>query len=160
MSADAQLEPSGVLFRPCERDDLPGIQQILALCPEAASWSQTALETALSSYPEDFLVAMHEQEISGFIIGRRIADEGEILNVAIHPQWRRRGLATGLVQAFLKVCARDHVVKVFLEVRESNSTAISFYRRLGFRHTARRPDYYSSPSEAALMLSLELLPGR
>lgn len=146
-------------FRPCKPEDMPAVQEILRQSPEAAPWSHVALSETLATDPAHFLVAVHEQQISGFIIGCRIADEAEIRNLAVHPQSRRHGLATALVQAFLHTCSCNHVNTVFLEVRESNSAAISFYRRLGFCQTARRPAYYSSPTEDALIFSLRLLAG-
>jgi ribosomal-protein-alanine N-acetyltransferase len=156
MSADPPPTPAPSLIRGCRPDDLPAIQRILALSPEAAPWSHSALNEILASHRADFLVASHHHEIAGFIIGRQIADEAEILNLAIHPANRRHGLATALVKALLESFSHLAATRVFLEVRESNSPAIVFYQRLGFLQTGCRPAYYSAPIEAALLLSLEL----
>ncbi len=136
----------------CRREELSEVQAILQASPEAAAWSLSALTDAFEKYC--FLVSWHRQEIAGFISGRRILDEGEILNLAVKPSLRRHGLGKTLVQALLKAFTQEGAVQVFLEVRESNATAIAFYQRLGFRQIGERSRYYQNPVEAALVLSL------
>jgi ribosomal-protein-alanine N-acetyltransferase len=141
-----------VEVRGCEKNDLREIQEILRAAPEAAVWSEAALAEALERDPSHFLVAEQEEEIAGFIVGREIVEEAEILNLAVKPEYRQRGIGRKLVEAMLEVFARDGVAKAFLEVRESNQGGIAFYRRLGFRETGRREHYYHQPEEAALVL--------
>jgi len=99
-------------------------------------------------------------EVTGFISGRRAAGEGEILNLAVKPKFRRRGQGQALVNIVLESFHRDGVIQVFLEVRESNHVAISFYERLGFRDVGRRGNYYHDPDEGALVLGRSLDPAR
>jgi [ribosomal protein S18]-alanine N-acetyltransferase len=138
----------------CQREELSEVQAILQASPEAAAWSLAALTDAFEKYSNCFLVSWHRQEIAGFISGRRILDEGEILNLAVKPSLRRHGLGKTLVQALLKAFTQEGAVQVFLEVRESNATAIAFYQQLGFRQIGERSRYYQNPVEAALVLSL------
>jgi ribosomal-protein-alanine N-acetyltransferase len=146
-------------IRPCNPADFAAVQDILLQSPEAASWFHVALGEALASASTLFLVAVHQRQISGFIIGRRAADEAEILNLAVRPDARRLGLGAGLVRAFLDTSTRRGAAKVFLEVRESNSTAVAFYQSLGFQQIGRRPGYYSAPVEAALVLARSVAAG-
>ena len=91
--------------------------------------------------------------VAGFISGRRIAVEAEILNLVVKQEFRRQGLGQALVRVVLERFCQDGALQVFLEVRESNHSAISFYRRLGFREIGRREGYYSDPPEAALVMA-------
>jgi [ribosomal protein S18]-alanine N-acetyltransferase len=141
----------------CKLKDLPKIEPILRVSPEAASWSLQALSDALRQHPSYFFVARQEQGIAGFISGRKIADEAEILNLAVRPELRKHGIGQALVGKLLHTFARDGVAQVFLEVRESNASAIFFYKQLGFHQVARRPAYYQNPTEAALVLARQPL---
>ena len=135
-------------------EDLPAVEAILQLSPEAANWAIGSLLQTFEQYPSYFLVAGQDEQITGFICGRRILDEGEILNLAVKPSERSGGVGKALVQALLERFGRENVLQVFLEVRESNLGAISFYQGLGFKQAGKRPGYYRNPTEAALVLAL------
>jgi ribosomal-protein-alanine N-acetyltransferase len=133
--------------------DLPEIGTVLAGSPEAARWSARALRELLDTAKDTFLVARMGKEMAGFIVGRAIGDEAEILNMAVRRDRRRRGVGKVLALALLENYTRAGAVRTFLEVRESNGGAIAFYEALGFQEVGRRPDYYRDPVEAALILS-------
>jgi len=145
-------------IRECQNQNLSGVQAILANSPEAARWSDQAIAHALAANPGYHLVGIFGGEVAGFISSRRVAVEGEILNLAVKPEYRRQGLGQALVNAILDRFRQDGVRQVFLEVRESNHTAISFYQRLGFRQIGRREGYYSDPLAAALVLTRPMCP--
>jgi len=138
-------------MRFCEPADLAGILEILAQAPEAASWSAAGLEEALQHYGKYFLVAGKGDDLTGFVLGRRIGEEGEILNLAVKASTRHQGLGKALVHRLLEIFEEEGVATVFLEVRESNRAAISFYGELGFAHVGARPSYYRDPVEGALL---------
>ena len=142
--------------RRCEPKDLGEVQQILEVAPEAAWWTGESLAAALEGDAAHFLVEWEEQGIGGFVIGRRAADEGEILNLAVRPERRRRGIGRALVERLMEIFAGEATARVFLEVRESNRQAIALYEQLGFRATGRREGYYLEPDEAALVLEAKL----
>ncbi len=105
-------------------------------------------------------MAVTEKEaVAGYLFARRVMDEAEILNLAVHPGHLRRGLGTALVQDVLQDLAGAGAHRVFLEVRASNVGAQAFYRHLGFESRGRRRGYYSHPTEDALILAREI-PGR
>ncbi len=94
-------------------------------------------------------VAEIERMIVGYLLTRKVAEnEFEILNLAVAPHFRRRGIAESLLRAHLN----GKKGQWFLEVRESNVAARSLYAKLGFHEAGRRPEYYSDPPEAAVVM--------
>ena len=130
-------------IRPGGASDLAAIAAIQAAAPEAAQWD-------VAQYMQyDLRVAICRNRVAGFLVSRRVAEgENEILNVAVAPAFRRLGIARQLVNSLLKETAGD----VFLEVRESNTAAQDLYMSLNFQCVGRRPDYYESPPEAAIVM--------
>lgn len=95
-------------------------------------------------------------EPGGFLIGRTIADETELLTLAVEPGRRRQGIGGRLLAAFLARAAQDGARRIFLEVAADNEAAIALYTRHGFRRTAVRKGYYRRPDGCrtdALILS-------
>lgn len=138
---------------PCRRGDMLAIRRILEDAPEAAMWSEEALAAARNATPDQFLVAQMADEIVGFVLGREIGSEAEILNLAVKQEFRCAGVGSALVNTLLKQYDAGGIGRVFLEVRESNGAAIAFYERLGFQQIGRRVGYYRDPVEAALVLA-------
>lgn len=136
-------------IRPMRPADLPGVLAIEGSV-FADPWSPRMLRQSL-----DDLALVAEGEggaVVGYLFARAAADEGELLNLAVHPDHRRRGLARRLSETALGMLRMEGVRRVFLEVRESNLSARSFYEIIGFRELGRRPGYYSRPREDALVL--------
>jgi ribosomal-protein-alanine N-acetyltransferase len=119
-------------------------------------WSEVSFREALESPWSFGLVAHAGQGIAGYLIGREVARTGEVLNLAVSPDYRRRGVARGLLRAGLALLRRRHVDEVFLEVRESNRSAQALYLSSGFRSVGQRASYYRNPKEDALVLWLAL----
>ena len=89
--------------------------------------------------------------MAGFLVSRAVADkEREILNVAVHPDFRRLRIATELLQAELARWPGAH----FLEVRESNAAARRLYEGLGFRSRRRAAGYYENPPETGIVMRI------
>lgn len=84
-------------------------------------------------------------ESDGFLFGRAVAGEAEILTLAVDPLARRRGVGGKLVQGFLAEALRCDAATAFLEVSEQNHAAISLYLRAGFAQVGRRKAYYKTP---------------
>jgi ribosomal-protein-alanine N-acetyltransferase len=95
----------------------------------------------------------------GFILLRTVADEAEILTLAVHPEARRRGLGARLVREGGSAAAARGAARLFLEVADDNTAALALYARAGFTEAGRRPGYYARPDghrQDALILSLIL----
>lgn len=97
-------------------------------------------------------VAERAAVLVGYIVGRSVLDEAEILNLGVAPSSRRQGVARALVRDLLTAFVGSGVHSVFLEVRESNTAALDLYRSFGFRAVGRRPRYYHRPVEDAVLL--------
>jgi [ribosomal protein S18]-alanine N-acetyltransferase len=140
-------------FRP---EDIPELVSITEESSQAASWSRESYEQLRTS--EGFLGFVSERagRVSGFVVGCQVADEGEILNVAVRRENRRKGEGRALLLAVLEQLHRRGVRRVYLEVRESNETGIAFYQEQGFARKGRRPGYYREPEEAAVLMEKKL----
>jgi ribosomal-protein-alanine acetyltransferase len=137
---------TGVQIRPASEADLPAIARIQNLSPEGVQWQPA------SYLAHKCLVACDPSAVLGFLAFRHIFDRDyEILNLAIAPEYRRRGLANLLVNQ----CISSHPGTWFLEVRESNLAARRLYKRLGFEEVGRRPGYYQDNSEAAVVMRFQ-----
>ena len=79
-------------------------------------------------------------------------DEGQITNVAVHPDHRRNGYGAAIVRTLLRHAKDARLESVSLEVRASNTPAQAMYEKLGFAEIGRRPRYYQNPKEDALIL--------
>jgi len=115
-------------------------------CPEAAQWIPAEFELSIGDV-RGWVVGDREI-LFGFLAVRSIdrAREMELLNLAVGPNWRRRGYASALLNAALSECRLQQFESVFLEVRESNQRALAFYMTHGFAPSGRRPNYYRNPS--------------
>lgn len=145
--------PVPATVRPLRKEDLPSILEIAAASPEAAQWSAESYATFLDSGIQGWISA-DENRILGFLLARRAADEMEILNLAVSPASRRKGLGSQLLRRALLWAQQNQVTKIHLEVRSSNSAAIKFYESHRFHSSGLRRGYYSNPSEDAVLLSL------
>jgi [ribosomal protein S18]-alanine N-acetyltransferase len=93
--------------------------------------------------------------VCAYIVCWRVADELHILNLAVDPVSRRKGIAKRLVIAALKHAWQKGAKRAFLEVRASNAAAQKLYLDLGFAGTSVRRDYYDAPLEDAVVMTLE-----
>ena len=119
-------------------------------------WSETSFREALESPWTFGLIAQGSRGIAGYLIAREVAGTGEVLNLAVSPDFRRQGLARSLLRAGLARFRQRRVEEVYLEVRESNHSAQSLYLSSGFRPVGQRTAYYRNPKENALVLWLAL----
>jgi len=126
-------------------EDLAAITEIQARSPEASQWNPASYLTY------ECLVATGPQ-VAGFLVARQTAPgEREILNLAVDPSQRRRGVARALLQAEL---GREKT-QWFLEVRASNTGAIELYQNSGFLVAGRRESYYSNPPETGIVMKFD-----
>jgi ribosomal-protein-alanine N-acetyltransferase len=97
-----------------------------------------------------------DNEISGFLVGRRVGDQAEVLNLAVVTKHRHKAQGTALLTEALEEFGLRGVKSVYLEVRESNTGAIAFYEKHGFAKTGLRKGYYREPDEAAVTMEKKL----
>jgi ribosomal-protein-alanine acetyltransferase len=97
-----------------------------------------------------------EGRVCGFLVARVVAGEAELLNMAVDRKDRRKGLGSKLLAAAMREAAAQQATRMYLEVRESNRAAISFYLRHGFRNSGQREGYYQNPTENAVLMENKL----
>ncbi len=156
MAAETKSERVSATIRGFRLADVLAVTRILGEAPEAANWPEQSYREALTWPGVVALVSEFDGKLTGLILGRRVADEAEILNLAVVPPARRRGEGRALLKAALEEFRSRGVTRVFLEVRESNMTAITFYTKHGFDKAGRRGGYYRNPDEAAIVMAKEL----
>jgi ribosomal-protein-alanine N-acetyltransferase len=130
---DTDLPDRKILVRAGTERDYPAIARIQQLCPEAAQWPVGDY----SGYR--ILIALVGTVAAGFCAWRQTSlQEAELLNLAVDPQWRRKGVASALLAA-LRESAEGEIL---LEVAEPNVPAIALYTRLGWEQVGLRRGYY------------------
>jgi [ribosomal protein S18]-alanine N-acetyltransferase len=125
---------------------------------QPSPWSAQQFEEEIASSASWCWVLHEGATVHGFICYRRMVDEVELLNVAVAPASRRRGVGEALVRILLREADAMGVTRVVLEVRVSNTAARSLYARLGFAPLGVRRGYYRDNGEDALVLGLPLEP--
>ena len=138
------------------RANLADIAAIEALCFHEP-WSEQAL-TLLTGDSAFGLALLHEEtgQVLAYLGVLVALDEGQITNVATHPLWRRHGFADALLGALKKMAKERGLTLLSLEVRESNAAAIALYEKHGFFTAGRRPNFYTHPTEGALVMLCNL----
>ena len=116
-------------------------------------WSKKSLEESLEKENSLFLVAYEDGKVIGYVGMEVIVDEGYIFNVAVGADYRRRGVGYALVRELVTYGMKNNLCFITLEVRESNSVAISLYSKFGFIKAGERKNYYSDPDEAAVLMT-------
>ena len=123
----------------------------------SAPWSRAAfLSELLENDRARYFVARIGDQVVGYTGMWIIIDEGHITNVAVHPHWRNRGIATQLLDALHDVARANGVRRMTLEVRKSNIVAHTLYEKLGFRDAGIRRAYYRDNNEDAIIMWKEL----
>lgn len=121
----------------------------------ADPWSQMSIESELRNIWSYWLVAAEEEQVVGYIGSQSTIDETDVMNIAVHPQWRRRGIGESLINSLIGELKKRGSHALMLEVRASNEPAIGLYEKLGFAQVGCRKNYYRNPKEDALILRKE-----
>ena len=118
-------------------------------------WSERSVASELENKLSCWLVAMEEEQVAGYIGSQTVCGETDMMNVAVHPDHRRKGIAEALILALTAELKTMESHCLTLEVRASNIPAIALYEKLGFSEIGRRKNYYRNPREDALILRKE-----
>lgn len=118
-------------------------------------WSEKSVASELENELALWLVALEGDTVAGYVGSQTVMGETDMMNIAVAPAFRRKGIARALIQALLRELARRGSRCLTLEVRASNAPARALYESLGFAQVGRRPNYYRNPKEDALILRKE-----
>ena len=156
MAAETKREQAAATIRVFLPADAAAVTEILKGSPEASQWTEWGFRELLGWRGVLALVREDDRKVIGFIIGRQVGGEAEILNAAVIVTRRRKGEGGALLKAVMDEFRARRVSRVFLEVRESNQAGIAFYEKHGFSKTGRRAGYYRDPDEAAIVMEMKL----
>ena len=131
------------------------IAEIEKLC-FSDPWSENSVASELNNPLSLWLVALDGATVAGYVGSQSVLDGADMMNIAVHPDYRRRGIARELVTGLADALAEKGVKSLALEVRQSNAPAIALYEQLGFQQVGLRPNYYRNPRENSLILRKEL----
>ena len=129
------------------------IAALEALC-FSDPWSENSIRGELGNPLSLWLVAEENDTVVGYVGSQTVLGWTDMMNIAVHPDYRRRGIGEGLILELVNQLKKAGNECLTLEVRASNHGAIALYEKLGFVEVGRRPRYYRNPREDALILRL------
>lgn len=118
-------------------------------------WSENSVASELRNPLSLWLVAVEEDKVLGYVGSQTVMGETDMMNIAVHPDHRRAGVAEALIGALVESLRNMESHCLTLEVRASNAPAIGLYGKLGFQQIGLRKNYYRNPREDALILRKE-----
>lgn len=118
-------------------------------------WSLNSIAGELHNPLSLWLVCEEDGVVQGYVGSQTVLGETDMMNIAVSPEARRRGIAQGLISALVEELKRRGSHCLTLEVRASNIPAIALYKKLEFSQVGRRLNYYRNPKEDALILRKE-----
>ena len=118
-------------------------------------WSEKSVAHELTNPLSLWIVAVEGERVAGYVGSQSVMGESDMMNVAVHPDFRRQGVAELLVKELVAALAEKGNYCLTLEVRASNAPAISLYEKLDFQQVGLRKNYYRNPKEDARILRKE-----
>ena len=143
-----------MMIVPMNESHVPHVAELEKIC-FSDPWSEKSVASELNNSLSCWLVAVENGVVTGYVGSQTVIDESDMMNIAVHPDFRRQGIAEALVGELVSRLRDNDVHCLLLEVRASNEAAISLYQKLGFTQVGRRPKYYRNPREDALILRKE-----
>ena len=137
-------------------EDISAIAKLEKIC-FSDPWSENSIASELNNPLSCWLVAVEGDSLAGYVGSQTVLDGSDMMNIAVAPAHRRKGIAEALVLALCEHLRDRSSVCLLLEVRASNAPAISLYEKLNFVQIGRRKNYYRNPKEDALILRKELM---
>ena len=119
-------------------------------------WTAEQLKSQMRDEQHEFIAAVSDGMVLGYVGLMYVLDEGYISNVAVHPDARRQGIGDALIDVLAAKAAELELAFLTLEVRESNAPAIALYAKHGFHPVGKRKNYYDAPKEDAVLMTCYL----
>lgn len=116
------------------------------------AWNLEMLKSEFQKENTLILLLRKDQSKIGYLLMRRILDEGELLRIAVRPAYQKKGLGKYLLESLFKKAKSQRIRKIFLEVSERNISALKLYQRVGFQKVGLRKHYYGFNESALIMV--------
>lgn len=142
-------------IRDMQEDDIPAIVEIEQIS-FSTPWSKQSFLSEMYNKNAFSKVAIFGENVIGYICVNYLRHESHILNLAVHPDFRRQGVATLLMNEAMRELKKKGCVFLYLKVRSSNTDAQKFYEIFGFKIESVRKNYYGDPDESALLMMARL----
>jgi ribosomal-protein-alanine N-acetyltransferase len=136
-----------------KEEDIDSVLEISSLS-FSIPWSKDSYVQELTNPIARYLVAKIDDKVVGFVGTWIVLDESHITNIAIHPNYRKQGIGSSLLEAFLKYCKSQGCIAFTLEVRNSNKAARTLYEKYSFKQEGIRKGYYEDTKEDAIIMWL------
>ncbi len=134
---------------------IEGLSRLDRVC-FSVPWSFESFSKELKNPLAHYVIAEDAEKVVGYCGYWQVADEGQITNIAVLPEYRRQKIAHKMLSLAIQNAKICGLFSLSLEVRESNSAAISLYEGFGFKRVGYRKNYYKNPDEAAVLMELNL----
>ena len=131
---------------------IDGVCKIEKMC-FSHPWSRQSVESELNNDGSVFIAAVEGERVIGYIGMSVVIDEGYIFNVAVDPEYRKKGVGSSLINELVTYGKKNDLCFLTLEVRESDQAAVSLYSKFGFIRVGERKNYYSDPTENAVLMT-------
>ena len=118
-------------------------------------WSEQSVASELDNVLSLWYVALEGDRVVGYIGSQTVCGETDVMNIAVHPDYRRRGIGQILIEELIREITNLGSISLTLEVRASNAPALALYEKMGFAQVGLRKNYYRNPKEDALILRKE-----
>ncbi|MCL2163693.1 MAG: ribosomal protein S18-alanine N-acetyltransferase [Oscillospiraceae bacterium] len=146
-----QAERTRAVYLKAKSSHIDQILKIERLC-FSDPWSHAMFADEFENRRAHYFIALVDEEIVGYCGFWSILDEGHITNIAVHPNFRRRGIGAGLVNKLLSYASHNGIESFTLEVREDNTQAIRLYKKFGFVSVGIRKNYYRKEKKNAVIM--------
>lgn len=146
------MEYTDFVIRKMTAEDVPAVAEIEKEC-FSSPWTQNGLLNETLNPSAEFFVLERDKTVAAYMGMHIVLDECYIANIAVKSEYRKQGFGKSLVENALSVAKKKGCSFITLEVRVSNRPAISLYEKCGFEGIGERKDFYSAPTENALIMT-------
>ena len=144
-----------MIFAKMTEKHVAQVAELEKICFGSAAWSEKSIASELNNALSLWIVAVEDEKILGYVGSQTVMGETDMMNVAVHPDYRKQGIATGLITELIGALKKRESHCLTLEVRASNEPAKNLYKMLDFEEIGIRKNYYRNPREDALILRKE-----
>lgn len=143
------------VIRSISKGDTKQLAELDKVC-FAVPWSEQAFIDETENELANYIIAEDNGAVIGYVGYWKVVDEGHITNIAVSPDYRRKGIASEMLSRIIKAAYDDNLYLLTLEVRKSNIAAQKLYEKFGFEPLGERKNYYHLPTEDAVIMTLML----